>query len=302
VSFTYHPLTSLVPEMPAKDYKEFLENIRANGQLIPVVVYKDQIIDGRARDRACKELGIQTQYMIYQGEVPKIGQYIVTANTHRRSLSATQKTIVLARFFLAERIVEAEEKGLPEVKRRIKQLRLCGQDNLQIAIELSKEIGPKQGAAAEGWPFCRIDKDIAQAAGSSEPTAVVARKLVVHEPSGADAILNGKRTAQNVIKTSADSGVRRLLTSRPRVRDAFVPHNGANAEEHRIRVIKSVLRDLNKISVNWQRVDRTVLQKYLEDCQALQQAITNDIVKVQTAIVLQMKTAPGEAAVASKAG
>jgi len=45
-------------DMSGAEFRAFKEDIRKNGQQVPIVVIGDEIIDGRKRFRACQELGI----------------------------------------------------------------------------------------------------------------------------------------------------------------------------------------------------------------------------------------------------
>lgn len=47
------------PDMSDREFAEFVEDIRANGQLVPIWVRGDEVIDGRKRLAACRQLGIE---------------------------------------------------------------------------------------------------------------------------------------------------------------------------------------------------------------------------------------------------
>ena len=51
----------LIPPLSPNEYEQLKESIRDNGQFTPIIVNQEGIImDGVYRNRACKELGIQT--------------------------------------------------------------------------------------------------------------------------------------------------------------------------------------------------------------------------------------------------
>jgi ParB-like chromosome segregation protein Spo0J len=55
---TLHPLAELFPPMSDDDYRALKADIARRGQLNPITVQHDQVLDGRHRWRACCELGI----------------------------------------------------------------------------------------------------------------------------------------------------------------------------------------------------------------------------------------------------
>lgn len=54
-----HPISEESPDMPDEEFNELVEDIRQNGQLIPIWKMGDEIIDGRKRFQACGVLGIE---------------------------------------------------------------------------------------------------------------------------------------------------------------------------------------------------------------------------------------------------
>ena len=51
-----HPLSAAFPAMPDDEFRELVEDIRANGQLEPGIVLDDMVLDGWHRYRACEDL------------------------------------------------------------------------------------------------------------------------------------------------------------------------------------------------------------------------------------------------------
>jgi len=62
VDMPAHPATAIFPEMSEAEFKEFKADIAQNGLRQPILVYRNQVIDGRQRLRACKELGFAPRY------------------------------------------------------------------------------------------------------------------------------------------------------------------------------------------------------------------------------------------------
>ena len=55
-------ITSLVPQASPEDSVLISTDIRENGLLIPVLVYKGELVDGRARQLACTLANIPIKY------------------------------------------------------------------------------------------------------------------------------------------------------------------------------------------------------------------------------------------------
>lgn len=57
--YTVSELSARSPDMSESDFTAFVEDIRANGQLVPIWVRGTEVIDGRKRLAACQRLGIK---------------------------------------------------------------------------------------------------------------------------------------------------------------------------------------------------------------------------------------------------
>ena len=77
-------------------FREFVEDIRVNGQREPVVLDSDgRLIDGRNRARACQVLGIDVRETRYTGDDAEA--WIISHNVHRRHLTESQRAMVAAK-------------------------------------------------------------------------------------------------------------------------------------------------------------------------------------------------------------
>lgn len=59
MSYTVSEISARSPEMDAREFAEFVKDIERNGQLVPIWVRGDEVIDGRKRLAACQQLGIE---------------------------------------------------------------------------------------------------------------------------------------------------------------------------------------------------------------------------------------------------
>jgi N6-adenosine-specific RNA methylase IME4 len=92
----FHQLANLFPMMEPTEFKALVEDIKQNGQLHPIVIWEDQILDGRNRWRACEKLNIEPKYTTFDGSDPF--SFVVSLNLHRRHLSSSQRAAIALSF------------------------------------------------------------------------------------------------------------------------------------------------------------------------------------------------------------
>lgn len=97
-----HPIADIWIEMPEEEYAELRDDIAQFGQKRPVVIYRGALVDGRARMRACQELGVEC---LYEERRELEGEALINfvwANAHD-ALSYKSRLDVGARAFAAAR-------------------------------------------------------------------------------------------------------------------------------------------------------------------------------------------------------
>ena len=84
---------SLVPQISEHEYQTIIQSIKDNGQWVPIITNPQLIIlDGHARFRACKELGLEPRIMVREIEDPLLEQqFIIQINRNRRHLTSFQR-------------------------------------------------------------------------------------------------------------------------------------------------------------------------------------------------------------------
>jgi hypothetical protein len=83
-----HPVALLFPALPPADYEALKEDIRRNGVKVPILVHGGQILDGRHRYQACRELGIRCLVIEWNGHDPWLE--VQSRNLIRRHLAKDQ--------------------------------------------------------------------------------------------------------------------------------------------------------------------------------------------------------------------
>ena len=81
--------------MSKEQYEALREDIAAHGVQEPIWVYEGRIIDGKHRQHACIELGIDPPRRKYTGKDP-VG-FVVARNLRRRHMSESQRAMVAAK-------------------------------------------------------------------------------------------------------------------------------------------------------------------------------------------------------------
>jgi ParB-like chromosome segregation protein Spo0J len=93
----FHPLAEIFPLLDDKALQELADDIKANGQQVPILACRGVIIDGRNRVKACKIAGVEAIFW-HNDELtePEIVSAIISANLHRRHLTTQQRAHIAA--------------------------------------------------------------------------------------------------------------------------------------------------------------------------------------------------------------
>lgn len=92
-----HEAAYLFPEMTTDAFLKLKEDIRINGQQVPIIVQNGYLLDGRARYRACRELGIMPILCELPETNEPIERILNSLNFHRRHLEEGQRAMIAAR-------------------------------------------------------------------------------------------------------------------------------------------------------------------------------------------------------------
>lgn len=89
-----HPLCTLFPRLSGAEFDALRDDIAANGLRHPIVTHDGMILDGGNRYAACLAAGIKPTFAKFTGE--SIGSFVLSANMHRRHLSAGVQAAIVA--------------------------------------------------------------------------------------------------------------------------------------------------------------------------------------------------------------
>jgi len=98
-----HQLANLTPQMTEVEFEALKKSIEVNGQLEPVKMYRGEIIDGRHRLKAIKELNIDK--IIYENVQSNLSsddlkELILKGYENRRHQTPTQKAIFAYKYYI----------------------------------------------------------------------------------------------------------------------------------------------------------------------------------------------------------
>lgn len=92
-----HPFSQFLPPMEEEQYQLLKLDIQNNGQLHPIVLYENKILDGNHRFKICEELGLVCARISFNGNCSPL-EYVQSVNLHRRHLTHGQRAAVALGF------------------------------------------------------------------------------------------------------------------------------------------------------------------------------------------------------------
>lgn len=150
--YEVHPVADVFPMMTGEAFELLKEDIRVNGQREPIVFWKNMLVDGRNRLKACEQLGIEPDESELMDETDPIA-WVISHNLHRRHLSESQRSMVSAKLATLELGGNQHKKeggpiGPPSIEeaskmlnvgttstKRAKKVLAAGSDEVQQAVE-----------------------------------------------------------------------------------------------------------------------------------------------------------------------
>lgn len=163
-----HPAANIFPLMADDDLEKLQESIEEHGQQEPVILWKDQVIDGRNRMIACENLGIEpSEAMIDDGDDPV--QYSISANLHRRHLTQSQLAMCAAKV-----------AGLPHGtnQHNTEELQICNSSTLEDSAEL---FGCSKRSVSTALEVIRTGaKDVVKKCEAGDLPVSTAAKIIEH--------------------------------------------------------------------------------------------------------------------------
>lgn len=95
---TIHPVADIMPPLSEIEFDALVSDIRRNGQINPIIVHNNQIIDGRHRYWACNQLSIEPITAPWNGPTDEksLVECVISLNVQRRHLTTSQRAALAA--------------------------------------------------------------------------------------------------------------------------------------------------------------------------------------------------------------
>jgi hypothetical protein len=176
----HHPIADVWPMMDEGKLSELADDIRKNGQLVPVWLYEGKIIDGRNRWAACKIAGVTPKTQEYTGDEPT--SFAVALNDRRRHMNKGSLAAVAAElepFFAADAKKRQQDAGGDKKSDRAKS----------VVAKLPQPI--------DATPASKAREEAAKSVGVGERYVQDAKKVKQEAPEVFERLKAGRITLQD---------------------------------------------------------------------------------------------------------
>ena len=147
-AYLLHPAAEIFPAMDEAAFAALVADIAAHGQREPILILDGRVIDGRHRQRACRQLGIEPLVRQLSADDGDPFALVVSLNLHRRHLSESQRAMVAARLASLGRGRPSASRPLAGLTQpHAAQLLNVGERSLQRARVVLEHGMPELGAA-----------------------------------------------------------------------------------------------------------------------------------------------------------
>lgn len=113
-----HPAANIFPLLEGDDFNALKADIALHGQLEPIVLYQGQILDGRNRFHACRELGMEPVTREWDGSGSPV-EFVTSLNMFRRHLNKSQRAFIA---LAVEQQLAAEAKDKEAMRKSTSQI------------------------------------------------------------------------------------------------------------------------------------------------------------------------------------
>jgi hypothetical protein len=258
-----HPVCKLFPDMLEDQFKDLVKDIQENGLQEPILTYKDHIIDGRHRYRACKMLGIEPRMEEWNGEGSLV-RFVVSRNLHRRHLNTSQKAMIATDMLpLLEK--EAGIRKLKPLQEHVEKVKGGKQsddkgsgrrdkEGKRAAGEAAKAVGVSRRQVQDAKKVKEKNPALAEKVKKGEMTAHAAKKLADASPK------ERKEALKKAEKVGIKKAVKELKPKKKAPKDITESKLAASIEKL-VRALEIVDEKIGEVHANAKKLKAIPLRK-----------------------------------------
>jgi ParB-like chromosome segregation protein Spo0J len=192
-----HEIATLFPTMSEVDMDDLKASIEKEGQLEEILVFEDQILDGRHRYEACLALGIEPRLRVFEGTAQEAFAYSVALNLSRRHLTTVQRAAAGAgiKEFQARLMAGDEPEPVEAAEEEVDVAEtsdLAEADQAEDVAEEAPAPKPKRKGPSPRTINAKARAIASQRVGVSGRTIDVAAKIKAEAPDVFQRMLEGK--------------------------------------------------------------------------------------------------------------
>jgi hypothetical protein len=189
--YRVHPVAAMFPLLTGEEFERFKSSIEDRGQLDPIIVLGDQLIDGRNRLRACLELELEPRIEEYSSESDP-ARFILAANITRRHLTPDQRA-------------QISMEGIKWIAAHARERQLSGKSADGAAGGRGrKNLNPKSDSGSgRDLKAMNANSTVGQVADAAKTTrykAEQAMKVAAHSKELAAQVIAGEKTLADAVK------------------------------------------------------------------------------------------------------
>jgi len=118
IKYEFHEIANMYPMADLEAFNLLKESIKTRGQEMPIVVFENQILDGRNRYKACMDLCIEPVFKVFEGSYDDALDYSIELNSGRRNLEKSQKAMVAAYCIMKSRLDDSNKIKIQDATRK----------------------------------------------------------------------------------------------------------------------------------------------------------------------------------------
>ena len=185
----FHEYANLFPMMNKDEFSGLRADMKVNGQLVPIISYENQILDGRNRFRACLDLGAVPIIEDYTGIDP-LG-FVISTNLHRRHLSSSQRACLALECVPMFR-EEARERQRAGGRSKVRQSIAEAPDERKSSQRASKMFGTNRTYVGLAKKLSELSPELFQEVRAGELSVFQAWKQLNHSKTLIPTKIKGK--------------------------------------------------------------------------------------------------------------